>query len=116
MDLMTSLKESNSLSFPPTWLQARGKALRHVGRYEKAEATPDYGISFSSWSHAALESFVEFPIDDSKDKPHPMAFADANWRPQDASIPSDSNARSIDLGETRSVCGHLVFLSNGPLI
>ena len=36
--------------------------------------------------------------------------------PQDASIPSNSNACSIDLGETHSVYGHLVFLSNGPLI
>ena len=65
--------------------------------------------SKASWSFLSMTA-------DSKDKPHPMAFADANWRPQDASIPSDSNARSIDLGETRSVCGHLVFLSNGPLI
>jgi hypothetical protein len=111
-DLTTVHSLLASATESPT--RAHLEALRHVGRYVKA--TPDYGISFSSRSHAALESFVEFPIDDNKDKPHPLAFADSNWGPQDASIPSDSNARYIDLGETRSVCGHLVFLSNGPLI
>ena len=75
-----------------------------------------YGISFSSRSNAALESFVEFPLDDNNPKPHPTAFADTNWGPQDALIPSDSNACIIDLDKTRSICGHLVFLSNRPLI
>jgi hypothetical protein len=52
--------------------RAHLEALRHVGRYVKANT--DYGISFSSHSNAALESFVEFPLDDINLKPHPTAL------------------------------------------
>jgi hypothetical protein len=48
--------------------------------------------------------------------PRPSAFADSNWGPQDASVPSKSNQRMIKFDETRSVCGHIVFLSHGPLL
>jgi Reverse transcriptase (RNA-dependent DNA polymerase) len=91
-------------------------ALRHVGRYLKA--TMDYGISFSSRSNASLEAFIEFPLADNDESiPHPSGFADANWGPQDAAAPTESsNPRQVSLNETRSICGHLVFLSNGPLI
>jgi len=90
-------------------------ALRHVGRYIKA--TSDYGISFSSRSNAALEAFIQFPLDDNNPtKPSPTAFADSNWGPQDASTPTPQNHRQVSMDETRSICGHLVFLSNGPLV
>jgi Reverse transcriptase (RNA-dependent DNA polymerase) len=95
--------------------QAHLEALRHVGRYIKA--TSDYGISFSSKPNTALEAFVQFPLDDNVASiPCPKAFADSNWGPQDASTPSETNHRLIELDETRSVCGHLIFLSHGPLI
>jgi hypothetical protein len=95
--------------------QAHLDALRHVGRYIKA--TSDYGISFSSRSNTALEAFIQFPLDDNDNTtPCPTAFADSNWGPQDASSPSPLNLRQISMAETRLICGHLVFLSNGPLI
>lgn len=95
--------------------QAHLDALRHVGRYIKA--TIDYGISFSSCSNPDLEGFIQFPLDDTDaSKPKPTAFTDANWGPQDASVPPSSDPRPISLDETRSICGHLVFLSFGPLI
>lgn len=91
------------------------EALRHVGRYVKA--TLDYGISFSSRSNPSLEAFIQFPLDDTDEaSPHPTAFADASWGPQDASTPSPVTLRPITIEETRSICGHLVFLSHGPLI
>jgi hypothetical protein len=77
----------------------------------------DYGISFSSQSNESLEAFIQFPLDNNNASvPRPTAFADANWGPQDASMPTKSNARQVSMDETRSICGHLVFLSNGPLI
>jgi hypothetical protein len=70
--------------------QAHLDAIRHVGCYIKA--TTDYGNSFSSWSNAALEAFIEFPLNDDEEViPCPSCFADANWGPQDASMPTDSN-------------------------
>jgi hypothetical protein len=90
-------------------------ALRHVGRYVKA--TMDYGISFSSRSNTSLEAFIQFPLEDEADAtPRPTAFADANWGPQDASPPTHLNTQQVAMDETQSICGHLVFLSNGPLI
>jgi hypothetical protein len=90
-------------------------ALRHVGRYIKA--TSDYGISFSSRSNAPLEAFIQFPLNDNDAVPlRPTAFADSNWGPQDASMSSPSISRQVGVDETKSICGHIVFLSNGPLI
>ena len=55
--------------------QAHLDAIRHVGRYIKA--TTDYGISFSSRSNAALEAFIEFPLNDNNEAvPRPSGFAD----------------------------------------
>jgi hypothetical protein len=111
-DLATVNSLLASATESPT--RAHLDALRHVGRYIKA--TVDYGISFSSKPNTHLEAFVQFPLDDDSPHPRPTGFADANWGPQDASMPSESNCRQIELDETRSICGHLVFLSHGPLI
>jgi hypothetical protein len=112
-DLATVNSLLASATESPT--RAHLEALRHVGRYIKA--TSDYGISFSSKPNAALEAFIQFPLDDPTDSlPRPSAFADSNWGPQDASVPSELNQRMIELDETRSVCGHIVFMSHGPLL
>jgi hypothetical protein len=90
-------------------------AIRYAGRYIKA--TADYGISFSSSANESLESFITFPLDDSDPfAPRPKAFTDSNWGPQDASVPSIKNSRPVSLNETRSISGHLVFMSGGPLL
>jgi hypothetical protein len=61
-----------------------------MGKYMKA--TSDYGISFSLKPYVALKAFIQFPLDDPTDSlPRPSAFADSNWGPQDASIPSKLN-------------------------
>jgi hypothetical protein len=107
-----SLLASDTESPSPAHLDA----LEHVGCYIKA--TSDYGISFSSRSNAALlEAFIQFPLDDNNPtKPSPTAFVDSNWGPQDASTPTPQNRHQVSMDETRSICGHLVFLSNGPLV
>jgi hypothetical protein len=82
-------------------------ASRYVGRYLKA--TADYGISFSSKANSSLEGFIHFPLETTS----PTSFADANWGPQDASTPSLKNRRPVSLNETRSICGHVTFMSGG---
>ena len=90
-------------------------AIRYVGRYIKAMT--DYGITFSSKANETLEGFLTFPLEDHNPaQPKPKAFADSNWGPQDASTPTPKNTREVPINETRSIAGHLVFLSRGPLI
>ena len=86
-----------------------------MGRYLKA--TADYGITFSSYANDTLEGFITFPLnDENPTQLHPSAFTDSNWGPQDASVPTSKNIRPVNLNETRSIAGHLVFLTGGPLI
>jgi hypothetical protein len=74
-------------------------ALRHVGCYIKA--TSNYGISFSSRSNAALEAFIQFPLDDNNPtKPSPTAFTNSNWGRQDASTPTPQNYHQVSMDET----------------
>ena len=95
--------------------QGHLNAIRYVGRYIKA--TADYGISFSSSPNNNLEGFITFPLPDHNSSiPIPSAFADANWGPQDASVPSPKNIRSVSINKTRSILGHIIFFSGGPLI
>jgi Reverse transcriptase (RNA-dependent DNA polymerase). len=84
-------------------------AAKHVLRYLKG--TQDLGISFNSKPNTSLESFVKFPIAPNKINP----FSDANWGPQDASIPKpNAPPQEIDLFKSRSISGFLIWLA-GPL-
>jgi hypothetical protein len=44
-----------------------------------------------------------------------LAFADANWGPQDASKPSPTETREISLDETKSITGHILFYGGSPV-
>jgi hypothetical protein len=84
-------------------------AAKHVLRYLKG--TSDFGITFTSRPNTPLESFVKFPVP--HDQLHP--FSDANWGPQDASVPKQSDPpQDIDLFKSRSISGFLIWLG-GPL-
>jgi hypothetical protein len=113
-DLMTVHSLLAIATTKPT--QGHLDAICYVGRYIKA--TADYhGISFSSNANDSLESFLTFPLDDLiPNVLHPTTFTDADWGPQDASVPTLKNSCQVSLNETRSISGHLVFLSGGPLI
>ena len=88
------------------------EAAKYVGKYLKATAS--LGITFSSHHNSKLEAFVFFPVGNDR---HPLtAFADANWGPQEASLPTDSsNLREFSLDETRSICGHIIFMCGSPI-
>ena len=84
-------------------------AAKYVLRYLKG--TPTLGITFSSSSNPHLETFVKFPIPPN----HIQPFSDANWGPQDASIPKqDDPPQDLDLFKSRSISGFLIWLG-GPL-
>lgn len=87
------------------------RAARYVGRYLKA--TPHHGLLFSSKGNSPLDAFVHFPLDPAI----PTGFADANWGPQEASITKPgSTPPTITIDDTKSICGHIVFLFGGPLL
>jgi len=84
-------------------------AAKHVVRYLKG--TKSMGITFSSRDDDKLQSFVKFPLPASDI----TALTDANWGPQDASIPrSDLPPIELDLFKSRSVSGYVIWLG-GPV-
>jgi len=84
-------------------------AAKYVIRYLKG--TKSKGITFDSKSNQQLISHTHFPIQTSK----LTATADANWGPQDQSIPDPkSPPQELDLFKTRSLSGHLITFM-GPV-
>jgi len=91
-------------------------AAKYVGKYLKATAS--LGLLYSSRSNSQLEAFLYFPApnkDVSGSNLSLLAFADANWGPQDASKPSLETTREISLDETKSICGHILFYGGSPV-
>ena len=85
------------------------EAAKYTIRYLKG--TNDYGIKFSSEKDSVIESFVQFPLDPSK----LHALTDANWGPQDQSVPKDDDDPVLlELFKSRSIAGHVLWLG-GPL-
>lgn len=66
---------------------------------------------FHSDSQLSIQSFIHFPIPTAKIH----ALTDANWGPQDQSIPNPQEIpQEVDLQTSRSISGHIILL-NGPL-
>ena len=84
-------------------------AAKNVIKY--LTGTSDFGICFSTKHKKSLEAFVKFPIEPSKI----VGFSDANWGPQDASVPKPNTPEVLlDLFKSRSLSGYLLWLG-GPL-
>jgi len=82
-------------------------AAKHVIRYLKG--TTSLGIQFSSHDNTNIESFVHYPVDPSQLLP---LLSDANWGPQDASIPKPTDFPILlDLWKSRSISGFIIWLS-----
>ena len=105
---MVSLLASHQCNPSPGHLDA----AKYVGKYLKA--TAGLGLLFSSRHNSTLEGFVFFPVQGPLSS-EVIAFADANWGPQDASRPSPTNIREISLDETKSICGHIMFYGGAPI-
>ena len=71
-------------------------AAKHVLRYLKG--TADKGIIFSSIPNTDLKSFTNFDITHHK----LFGMLDANWGPQDSSVPSPNTTDKVQLSTSRS--------------
>jgi hypothetical protein len=64
-----------------------------------------------------LAAFIHFSLKDdtiTSDgfvSPQCVGFCEANWGPQDASVPT----RSVSIHETKSVCGHVLMMGGAPI-
>ena len=84
-------------------------AARNVIRYLKG--TKNKGISFRTNQHTSMQSFIKFPIDDSK----LYSMTDANWGPQDQSSKQyPTSPKQLELFKTRSLSGYILW-HGGPL-
>lgn len=84
-------------------------SAKYVIKYIKG--TKDMGITFDTIADINLTSFIHFPIKSNKI----TGICDANWGPQDQSVPNPSRPKhDLDLFKTRSISGHLITL-HGPL-
>ena len=83
-------------------------AAKHVLRY--LIGTIDLGIEFSPLPNPTADAFVKFPLDSHKT----TSLTDANWGPQDQSLPHPTDNEQIDLFKSRSLSGFLIWMG-GPL-
>ena len=67
---------------------------KHVVKYLKGTST--LGIAFHSDMQLTPNSFVHFPVTDNKITEH----SNANWGPQDQSLPTHNNHPPLDLFKT----------------
>lgn len=72
--------------------------------------TKDLGLTFTSKHNPTLETYVKFPIN----KPAISTLYDANWGPQDASVPKAANTPHLEISKSRSISGYLTWFM-GPL-
>ena len=86
-------------------------AARYVLRY--LQGTKDYGVRFTQnrcfTDH--IEDWVHRPLGTSEC----IAFTDANWGPQDASHPPPDRVVHITEESVRSLLGHVLIRSGGPI-
>jgi len=84
-------------------------SAKHAIKYLKG--TKSRGIMFNSNTEDKLTSYLHFPVT----SPKIQGISDANWGPQDQSIPNTSKPLpELELFKTRSISGHVLTLM-GPL-
>eukprot|EP00957_Ditylum_brightwellii_P115664 8822518-Ditylum_brightwellii.AAC.1 len=78
------------------------EAAKHVTRYIKG--TKKHGIAFhSNLNNTDLAAYVKFPIENNI-----LAMSDANWGPQDASVPKKNPPITLELFKSRSISDFLI--------
>jgi len=86
-------------------------AAKYAIRYLKG--TKELGLTFSSegQSNDKIDGFLNFPVN----TPSVSALTDANWGPQDQSIPKPNTfIPKLELFKTRSISGYVLTL-HGPI-
>ena len=83
-------------------------AAKRVLRYIKG--TINKGITFSTHNNSRLAAYVKFPLTN-----QPIAITDANWGPQDQSVPKQhAPPETMELFKTRSLSGYVLW-GHGPI-
>ena len=83
-------------------------AAKRILRYLKG--TLRKGITFSTNNNSSIEAFIKFPITSLF-----IALTDANWGPQDQSIPKPHDPPvELELFKTRSLSGYILW-GHGPI-
>jgi hypothetical protein len=93
------------------------EVAKYVGHY--ILSTLDLGLLFSTRATSNLETFIHFPLPDTSNLSTDFlltSFCDTNWGPQDASHPSSHNVRPVSIHESKSICGHLFFYGDCPIL
>jgi hypothetical protein len=88
------------------------EAVKYVGK--NILSTMDLGLQFCSKSTSALESYIHFPVASDSDSSSPEVTS--FWGPQDTSLPSSTNIRNVSINESKSICGHLIFMGGCPIL
>ena len=84
-------------------------AAKRVLKYLKGTKTK--GLVFSTNSNKNLAAYIKFPLEHQQ----VIALTDANWGPQDQSVPKRTNApQQIELFKSRSLSGFILW-GNGPI-
>ena len=109
-DIATAVSFLSSYQSKPT--KAHIESARHVGRYLKSTFTKALNFLHKN-AYKPLEACTHIPHEDFE---QPVCYADANWGPQDASIPTATNRRLVSLTETKSVCGFIIFFHGAPIM
>ena len=79
-------------------------AARRVIKY--LIGTKNRALAFTTHSDASLNAFIKFPISPT----HLLALTDANWGPQDQSLPNPKHKTpALDLFKSRSLSGFILF-------
>ena len=71
------------------------------------KGTKSKGITLSSKSNQTLQTYIKFPIVSDKI----TAITDANWGPQDQSLPTKYSNKEITLHKSRSISGYTIYVN-----
>ena len=89
--------------------QGHVNAAKRVLRYLKG--TKKKGLVFTTNSTESLAAYIKFPLD----KKPIIALTDANWGPQDQSVPKRTDKPTeLELYKSRSLSGFILW-GNGPI-
>ena len=96
----TNLLAKHSCSPSPGHIDAARRVTKYL------LGTKDRAITFTQQQNESLNAFIKFPIPTNQ----LTALTDANWGPQDQSIPSKyTHHQPLDLFKTRSLSGYVLF-------
>jgi len=84
---------------------------KHVLKYLKTTAS--YGIRYTQ-GYNPLRGHVRFLA--TKNIDEPTLYTDANWVPQDASVPKENDLMTCEMHEMNSIAGYCATRMESPIL